>query len=162
MPSHARQDAHDDRNLRDTRGALRGAAGNHFSTTSRSLAAARHGHVARSSQSTEGLFGWVNRTSNVPRSTVVLGHAEAYKWSMEERDSIRAALAEVRRCLRCAAVSSGVSARRVADELRTLVAEGAEVATYEGRCRDCGEYRFLLRAQPVSRIPPSPARDRIA
>jgi hypothetical protein len=79
---------------------------------------------------------------------------------MDDRGAIRAALAASKRCLRCIAVASGVSARRVADELRT-VAEGAEVLTYEGHCHDCHEYRCLFRVEPTPHDP-SPGGQRIA
>jgi hypothetical protein len=81
---------------------------------------------------------------------------------MGESDAIRAALAQTKRCLPCTAAASGVSARRVADELRAVVSEGADVLTYEGRCRECGEYRFLLWVQTLSPRSSLPARNRIA
>ena len=81
---------------------------------------------------------------------------------MDEREAIRAALALPKRCLRCTALASRVSARRVADELRAVVSEGLEVVTYEGRCRECGEYRFLLTVQPNTTRRPTMPRDRIA
>lgn len=96
------------------------------------------------------LGAWVTRNRQQFRPT------ETDASTTGHGDPIGRALVDGDRCLRCIALSNGVSLRRVAEELRNRVPT-SDILIGEGQCVACAEHRALFRVIAMSESPQSEA-----